>query len=293
MKTKSIARAGLLCAVYGMFVELDVLSGLLAESVFPYLFALPILVCAMKEEKKISLCALFAMGFLTFVLSGMTTWLIALSMLMAGWSLGYGLYLRHSIIHAALVTFVLLFISSMLQITVLAELFGFDPASQQELYHWLAPLISWQGLLVLTAAFEALLETITIVLMALVIALKVVGASAIKPFAPMGHVHPACAWIFTGAMMVWFFMILFAGQVESWIKDALLFVVLSSLIGLIWNGCMILQRKAVQKGSRIYAVLTVWLAFIPGLNLIEAVIGYTDLIRRSFHSMRNHHETIL
>lgn len=293
MKTKSIARAGLFCAIYGMFVELDVLSGLTAESVFPYLFALPILVCAMKEERTISLCALFAMGLLTFMLSGMTTWLIAFSMLMAGWTLGYGLYRRHSIVHAALATLLLLFVSSLLQITVLAELFGFDPASQRELYQRLAPIISWQGLLVLMAGFEAFLETVTIVLMALFIGLKLVGVSAMKPYAPIGHVPLACAWIFTGAIVLWLFQLLFAWPVESWIKDALLFVVLSSLVGLVWNGCMVLLKKAVSKRSRIYSLFTVWLAFIPGLNLIEAVIGYIDLIRRSFHSMRNHHETIL
>lgn len=282
MKTKSIAKAGLICAIYGMFVELDVLTGLLIETTFPYLFALPIFICALKEDRKISLSALFAMVILTFILTSLTTWVIAISMLLAGWCFGYCVNKQYSLAKATVVTFVVLMISSLLQITVLANLFGFTPESMEEFYQWVAPIISWQGLYVLLAGFEALLETVTIALMSVVIAFKIIPHKAIQPLKAIGHVPVVCVWVFTFGIAIWVLLILFDVQVEFWIKDVLLFAILFSLIGFIWNGCMILQRKAINRQSRILAIVVVITTFIPGINFIEAIVGGWDLMKRAF-----------
>lgn len=292
MKTKSIAKAGLICAIYGMFVELDVITGLLIETTFPYLFALPILICALKEDRNISLSALCAMVILTMILSSMTTWVIAISMLLAGWCFGYCVNKQYSLMKASGITFLALMISSLLQITILANLFGFDPKSMEQFYAWIAPIISWQGLYVLLAGFEALLETITIALLSVLIAFKLIPNKAIQPLKAIRHVPVACVWLFTFGIIIWIFLLLFGLQVASWIKDILLFIILTGLIGLIWDGCMILQQKAIRKQSRILALLVVITTFIPVINLIEAAVGYYDLMKRSILKMRNHYETV-
>ena len=81
MKTKSIAQAGMLCAVYGVMIFANTLTGLWVGSLFPYLFAFPILICAIQQTPQVSLCALVAMFILTLMLGSLTTWLIAGSML--------------------------------------------------------------------------------------------------------------------------------------------------------------------------------------------------------------------
>lgn len=292
MKTKSIAKAGLICAIYGMFVELDVLSGLLIETTFPYLFALPIFICALKEDHKISLSALCAMVILTLILSSLTTWVIAISMLLAGWCFGYCVNKQYSMLKAALITFGVLMISSLLQISVLANLFGFDPASMKEFYQWIAPIISWQGLYVLLAGFEALLETITIALMSVVIAFKIVPQKAFQPLKAIGHVPLACVWVFLFGIITWILLFLFDVQVVSWIKDVLFFAILFSVIGFIWRGCIILQRKAILRKSRILAFVVVITTFIPIVNFVEAAVGAWDLMKRAFFKMRNHYESV-
>lgn len=292
MKTKSIAKAGLICAIYGMFVELDVLTGLLIETTFPYIFALPIFICALKENQKISLSALCAMVILTFILSSLTTWVIAISMLLAGWCFGYCMNQQYSMAKATVITFGVLMVSSLLQITVLANLFGFDPANMKGFYRWIEPIISWQGLYVLLAGFEALLETITIALMSILIAFKIVPYKAMRPLKSIERVPVGCVWVFTFGIIIWILLLLFDLQVQTWIKDVLLFAILFSLIGFIWNGCMILQRKAIQRQSRILAIVVVITTFIPVVHFVQATVGGWDLMKRAFFKMRNHYESV-
>ena len=82
----------MLCAVYGVMIFANTLTGLWVESLFPYLFAFPILICAIKQTPQVSLCALVAMFILTLMLGSLTTWLIAGSMLAAGWVFGWGIH---------------------------------------------------------------------------------------------------------------------------------------------------------------------------------------------------------
>ncbi|UNT93162.1 hypothetical protein [Allobaculum sp. Allo2] len=63
--------------------------GRIALSVF---FGLPILLCCLicDQDSKVPLCAFLAMFLLMFMLSGITTWLVAGSMLVCGYVFGRG-----------------------------------------------------------------------------------------------------------------------------------------------------------------------------------------------------------
>lgn len=109
----------MLCAVYGVMIFANTLTGLWVESLFPYLFAFPILICAIKQTPQVSLCALVAMFILTLMLGSLTTWLIAGSMLAAGWVFGWGIHQRISLVWTAVFCFGVMTLLNYLEVSVL------------------------------------------------------------------------------------------------------------------------------------------------------------------------------
>ncbi len=292
MKTKSVARAGMLCGVYGVLLLMNTLTGFWVESIFPYLFALPILVLALKEDARLSLCALAAMLAMTFMLSGMTTWILAGSMLAAGWIFGYGIRRKISILTTSILCFILLFIISLLQLTLLAALFGFDGAQEKEMYQFLEPYISWNGLLVLLAVIEAFLETFAMAALTILLAFKLLKEPQIARLKLKVAISPWFAWIFCVIFPIWLLSISGMVSFHAEVKDCLFFAVLVCLIALIWQGARVLLQKIKPSRPFWQVMLVVLGAFLPGMNLAEAAVGLVSLLGQSVFRMRKKHEAI-
>lgn len=276
----------MLCGLYGVLLGLNTITGLWIESIFPYLFALPILVLALKEDGKVSLCALVAMMVLTLLLSGMTTWILAGSMLIAGWCFGYGIHRKASILSTSAICFVLLFVVSYLQLTLLARLFGFDGSEEREMYRFAEAFISWPALLVLLAVVESFLETFAMAALTILLAIKLLKERQIAHLKLKVEISSAFAWIFCVIFPIW---VLSLGHMVSFgaeVKDGLLFANLVCLIALIWQGSRVLLAGINPSRPFWQVMLIVLGAFIPGINLVWAAVGLVSLLKRDIARMR-------
>lgn len=282
----------MLCAVYGLLLFANTFSGLWIESLFPYIFALPILLSAMKEGPQVSLCALGAMLLLTWMLSGMSTWLIAGSMLLAGWMFGWGIHSGISIVWTSLVCLLILFGVNLLEMTVLAALFGFDPAEEQSVYRLISSWISWNGFLCALAALQAFLETFAMACLTVLIALKGSTRREILSFKLKVGISPLFFWGFCVIFPVW---ALAVGGMVSFpveLRDLLLIAWMICLIAMIFKGCRVLIGRLTPHAGRWQVMLVVLSAFVPGIQLIPAAVGGAALAGESIRRKRKNNETI-
>lgn len=286
MKIQPLVRSGMLCAVYGVILFLNTAGGLWIETVFPYLFALPVMIDALSTDPKsrMPLWALVAMGLLTLMLSGITTWFFAGSMLISGYVFGRGLRKDRSLLTLLLISVVVLFVVNLLSMTLLAALFGFDQAAELEAFAPFFQMISPVTILTVLAAAESLLESLACGLLAVVVMARIAPRAFHLNLTHSADIPRWCGWIFPVLLILW--KIAFSAGVPVWIRDGLLLLLLADLILLVWQGYQLLcslifkQRKTWSVKKQKLAVFAVTLmVFLPGINLIPAAAGLFDTFR--------------
>lgn len=292
MKTKSVAEAGVLCGLYGVLLFMNTMGGFWIESLFPYAFALPILIAALREESAISLCALAAMFVLTWMLSGIRTLLIAGVMLLAGWIFGWGLRRHISLMWTSLCSLVLLFVLNWLELSALAWLFGFEGVEERQMYALIAPWISWNGFLGLLAFVQAFLETFALACMSLLMALKVLRRAEIVQLKVKVGISPMFLWGFCVIFPIWIMEVLNMVSFPVEIRDLLLFGWLICLMALIFRGCQVMLARLHPHAARWQVMACVLCGFVPVLSLIPAATGAAALLRESIGKVRKGDETI-
>lgn len=273
MKTRSIAQAGMLCALYGVFLLANAFTGLFIESAVPFLFAIPILVCALKEPGNISLCALAAMIILSFLLGNFTTWIIGISNLIAGWIFGNGIHQKRPMLLTSIWCVGVLSLSNYLQMNFWATLFGF---SGQEDYKWMIQVlpISWQSFLVFSSFLLGLLETVSIGCLAIIVTLKIYHYQF--DFSFLFGFHLSLPKWFLPLFVLWsalWLANLYAPFLPLWVGDFLFLVFGICLILLIYKGCEGLVQKAKQTKKRWLVSLALCSAFLPPLCFFDALYG--------------------
>lgn len=282
MKTRSIARAGMLCAVYGVFLLLNALSGLFLESVFPFIFAIPILIVAIEEPRSISLCALAAMVVLSFMLGSFTTWVIGIGYLIAGWIFGQGIHYKIPMLASSLCCVVVLGISNYLQITLWAALFGFDAQENMRFLTQYLPFISWQTFLILCACLYSLWETISIGCLAILVDLRLERQKADYGFLFNFRLSlsKGFGWVFLLTFLVWSLNTQMS-FLPSWGSDLLFLGLCIGTIALIFKGCEgFLAWPSIRK-NRWLVTLVVCSAILPPLCFIEAIYGLVALFQKT------------
>ncbi len=293
MTTRSIARAGMSAALYGVILLLNTMLGTGVENIFPYLFAAPILYIALTSTTAISLCAFVAMLALTFMLAGMTTWLIAGSMLLGGLILGLG-FKRKTPFWAVAATFVVQSAAAWLTMTVFAALFGYDASEERELMKLLGNLISWDGLVLLVACFSGLLETIALSCLAVLMTLKIPGMYKKLYTGLKFSLDPPLSWAFLVSLILWYLSHTRVLSFPVVLQDICLFLVLGIGVVLIAAGARVCFQKLIERdGKPILASVIMIGCFIPGIQLIPLGIGFYTLFKKSLQSKgKKDHETI-
>ena len=269
-------------ALYGVLLLLNTMTGTGVENIFPYLFTAPILYTALTSPLPVSACAFAAMLGLTFMFSGMTTWLIAGSMLLGGLIFGWGFKTKKPFWATVLATFIIQALTSWLTMTVFAALFGFDGEDERELMKWIGNWISWDGLLILSACAYGLLETIGMACLAILMILKIPGLKEQVSFGKMFSLSGYWAWVFVVSLILWY---LSHSRVLSFpvvLQDASTFLVLGLGVLMIIAGAReMIRQLAIRKGKPFMASLVMLMCFLPGVQLIPAGIGVYTLIKKS------------
>ncbi len=279
MKTRSIARAGMLCAVYGVFLLINALTGLFIESVFPFLFALPILMVALDQPRKVSLCALMAMIVLSLMLGSFTTWVIGIGYLIAGWIFGQGIHYKIPMLTSSLLCLMVLGVSNYLQMTVWATLFGFDVQENMQVFTQYLPFISWSAFLFILAFLYALWETISMACVAIMVVLRKdrnkadyrflfnFRLSLSKPFG-IAFLLALTLWLLNTSLSF----------LPSWGSDLLFIGLCVGTVALVCKGCEGLLTTI--RLNRWLMTLIVCGAILPPLCFVEALYGLIIIFKK-------------
>lgn len=289
MKTKSIAQAGMLCALYGVFLLANTFTGLVVESAFPFIFAIPILVCALKEPRNISLCALAAMIVLSFLLGNFTTWVIGISNLMAGWIFGNGIHQRKPMLTTSLWCLGVLCLSNYLQMNFWATLFGFSGQEDYGLIRQILP-ISWQSFLLFSSFLFGLLETVSIGCLAIIVTLKVYHYHF--DFSYLFGFHLSLPKWFLFFFLLWttlWLTNLYAPFLPRWADDLLFLGFGVCLVLLIYKGCEGLVQKAKRSKKKWLVSLALCSAFLPPLCFFDALYGLGILFQETTKEVKASH----
>lgn len=306
MNTKDISKGAILCALYGVLLQVNLLGSLFIENYFPFLLALPLMAAGLTSSKKVLQAVLVSMIILTFILSGLTTWLLALSMLLSAFALCLPFCRQaghdHAFSHPNLQTEAVLnrkeiqekidrsfvicllvqVICTFASMTLLASLFGYSMEEDSALFALFASFLNPYGVLFIAAVIVGVSQSVLLELM-LQIMLNAFGKRKIPFIFPLSDPKPWIAWTFlislTGAI---FFL---AAPVLKWTmicKDVL--VILACVSG-IWLDILgtrrLLQSEAAQKSSAYFLRLGIVLcAFIPFLMAVPIVAGLMACLKK-------------
>lgn len=306
MKIQSIVRAGMLTAVFGVFLFLNTLGGLWVESLFPYFFGLPILLCCLicDRDSKVPLCAFLAMFLLMFMLSGITTWLVAGSMLVCGYVFGRGAIRQKNLFVLCLATMLILFVTDLLSMTVFAAVFGFDVKEELSVMGPFLWMVSPMMILILLAFIESLLETLVAALGCVVLCQRVLHRPVPFKLPENWDVSPWCFWLLLVLWGVWEILVYQNNPALTVWRDLALGLLILDFLLMVWQGYLLQFRKArtamdelrddpsvqihpskLKKKRKAIQNRLFWMTFLslmPLLNVYTALTGMYNLVLRTF-----------
>ena len=176
-----------------------------------------------------------------------------------------------------------------LEVSVLAAIFGYDMSMEKELFQWISSFLSWNGLLLILSGLMGFLESFALACMSIVVGFKVDKTLTVANLGLRVGIHPWFAWMFTLLLPIWFLTLTGVISCPSGVKDLLVILIVVCFCALIVKGASALVRRGLKKRRPSnYTTLTILGAFIPGVNLIYAAVGWWSLFRHSFDSTHHH-----
>ncbi len=289
MNTHEIARGALLSAIYGVLLEINLFSSLSIENLVPFLFAVPLLCAAARSSRKMLQADLACMLVLTILLSGMSTWLLAGSMLLGAYFLGRPFCLSRKAapqnqpsdseaekalqkgFAACLIVQVL---SSFASMTLLAGLFGYSMSEDAALFAMFGHILQPFSLIFLISVIVGFCESLVMFLMMQVILILFRRKRESALSLPVPDRRSAIAFGLSLAGAVFFLQ---AGVLKWTLVCRDLFVIVWCFLA-IWMDFYgtVLMLKSHGSSSRMDALLRLLItlcAFVPGLCLIPMVRG--------------------
>lgn len=306
MNTKDISKGAILCALYGVLLQVNLLGSLFIENYFPFLLALPLMAAGLTSSKKVLQAVLASMIILTFILSGLTTWLLAISMLLSAFALCLPFCrkpqhdsasehhplktdafnnlkkLQEQTDRSYLICLLVQVVCTFASMTLLASLFGYSMEEDSALFALFAPFLNPYGVLFIAAVIVGISQSVLLELM-LQIMLNAFSKRKVPFIFPLSTPKPAIAWTFLISLTGAIFFI--AAPVLKWTmicKDVL--VILACVSG-IWLDILgtrrLLQSEAALKSSAYFLRFGIVLcAFIPFLMVIPIVYGLKACLKK-------------
>lgn len=284
--TKQITRGSLMIALYGLLILLNQQLSLTIETYMPWLFVLPVFVYAAREPLKASACVLASMVLVTFLFSGLTTWVLAGVYLLAGYLYGAGTRLGLSRSAVMVIVFIMLCLSGYLTMVVFSALFGYDLNQELESLEAMLPWLNPKILISLMILVSAVLETLVVHL-----ASQVLAQRLHLPLPPMKTIWdlkplPWAAWVLpvlAGACAVAMNMV----ECPVFVQTALVLAAGLDLMLLDYRGTAAVLRWLEKNNRGKFVFFAVLGAFVPPVCLVWTAIGFWDCLRGTFRSRSN------
>lgn len=284
MNTKQITQGAMCSGLYALILLLNLQFGLFIEDSMSWVFSIPILIYTAKYSIKAGVITCFAMAIESFLFGSFTTWFYSWAYLIVGLVFGIGLQKKWNVVAQMGVCIALNCIANALIFTIWAGIFGLDISEDLKMLQSVAPWMKPWAYLVLVIVLLSLMTTVCIYLIAYLICRKLRIPWETKA------VYDAlyCPYWFALLSIIIFIGFCFmlakaqAQELSSSILNGCFVIYFLDIIILGFYGAMDVFRYAVRKGSRLLASLSTIVAFIPGLNILWAVVAIVQAFKRKF-----------
>lgn len=277
MKTNQITRGAMLCAIYGVLLFLNQQTALLVETSASWLFVFPILVYTGMNGGKPGFLVGSAMACMTILFGGFTTWFYSWTSIVTGYIYGLGLYKGFRNGTNLAICFVFSLLSNVCIVFVWSALFGIDVVEEfHAIKDWI-PFVDLRVFAVLFVLVLGSLQALCVHLVALVLAQRFnIRTHAIRPISE----HPSSKFFGIVSLIIWgvFFLTQNMVSCSKGITDFIQIVWFVDCAVLLYYGVVYFMNYCVVKNLRKFAFLAIFLAFIPGINLIWMLAGELDCL---------------
>lgn len=281
---RDIARGAMLTGIYGVALTINLFLSNTIQDMVPWVFSIPVCIYAMYHGPKTASVVLGAMIGLTFILSGLTTWIIAIPFLITGWLYGSARWIHLHGWSLFLAGVVLLFVSNWLPMTLLADLYGYDAVADQEAFAWLFQYISFESFLGFSALFMALVQSVGLEAIVTILSRTLKGLPAIwkqKEVPLIFQDLPSIfGWLFWPLLLL-AIMALNQPEWPSWLRDLLVLAFVLDFILMVWSGWQSFALMSLFRNTRWKAMLLSLGMLVPVLNFVYAGAGSYRLMKKS------------
>ena len=271
IKTKQITKGAMVCAIYGALLFLNQQSALMIESSASWIFAFPVLIYTAMNGVKMGALVTICMGLMTMFFGGFTTWFYSWTSLLIGFIYGVGVFKHAKNMTNFIICFILSIIANLCIILLWSTLFGIDFYEDFRLISQYIPFISLKVFTYLMIGLLGLLQALCIHLVALMVCLRM--HMDIIPPQPLSKVQSP-RWICLGSVVVWiaFFF------VQNGIVDLAQVIFFVDCTLLLYFGVVYFMSLCVKYQKKKWSFLSIFGAFVPGLNLLWIFMGELDCL---------------
>lgn len=279
IKTKDIAAGAMMCAVYGLLLMANTMTGLGVEGYFPFLFGLPLMVYMLnpKYSAAAGWVVFLSMVVLTFLLSSITTWLNALAILSGTYLITLSTRKGKNVLGGFLLGWTAVAVVNWLSMTVLASIFGYDLNEDIELFKSLSWLASPSTLILLVSVVIGFMEAMTIYLFEKVLCMKMHRPSPKLRISASMQKAGAIGWLacLLGLVLIDSLPVLKCPVIcrEILITLAVLLTIWMDVCGLKASLAWLQSRSRNLSKARLGAFLLTVAAFVPPFNLVLVIAG--------------------
>lgn len=277
IKTKQITKGAMVCAIYGALLFLNQQSALMIESSASWIFAFPVLIYTAMSGVKMGALVTICMGLMTMVFGGFTTWFYSWTSLLIGYFYGLGVFKRFKNMTNFIFCFILSIIANLCIILLWSTLFGIDFYEDFLMISQYIPFISLKVFTYLMIGMLGLLQALCIHLVALMVCMRM--HMDIVPLQPLSKVQSP-RWVGVCSVVVWisFFFIQNVIKCPTGIVDLAQIVFFVDCALLLYFGVVYFMSLCVKYQKKRWSFLSIFGAFIPGLNLLWILMGELDCL---------------
>ena len=250
MKTNQITRGAMVCAIYGVLLFLNQQTGLMIEASASWLFVFPVLIYTAMSGPK---------SFIT------------------GYVYGLGLFYQWRNMTNFLICLVFSVLSNVCTVVVWSYLFGYDLVSEFESFRAIIPFIDMGVFIILFVAFLYLLQALCIHLVSLMICIRMH-----LPYRPLTPISQQKSSKVVGIVSLFIWGIFFLSQnvieCSKGVLDIIMLIWLFDCALLLYYGVIYFMYHSIKRNNRQFSFLAIFLAFVPGINLLWMLMGELDCL---------------
>ena len=168
-------------------------------------------------------------------------------------------------------------LSNVCTVVVWSYLFGYDLVSEFESFRAIIPFIDMGVFIILFVAFLSLLQALCIHLVSLMICIRM--HLSYRPLTPISQ-QKSSKVVGIVSLFIWGIFFLSQNVIEcsKGVLDIIMLIWLFDCALLLYYGVIYFMYHSIKRNNRQFSFLAIFLAFVPGINLLWMLMGELDCL---------------